>query len=277
MAARTTGTAAESKALTVASSLSSDELTALLQQTGWAEKGNGEAPLRMKLDGNALTTPDGGMYMYNPTKPKVPAMTVRIVKPPEEYWAIWVDDAAAASIGTPEMSGTFSKKYIHPDPTRRVWDSDLAFDQLKAAGNKPSWKGDLLLQIIPDEGQLKGDEPVYTLTLNTTSLIEFKGTSRTPEAGVVSEKNFIRKLSEFAIAEMEPGTDPKKAVLDALTSLTLGGIAAEVRIVRAENKELGRTWPVIVFDPVLIQTMEPGDALLGPGDDLTDDPDEVKF
>lgn len=253
------------KALTVAKELSADQLTALLQSTGWAEKSSGEAPLRMKLDGNMLTTPDGGMYMYNPAKPAVPALTVRIVKPPEEYWAIWIDAEAAASINAPELRDTFSKKYVHSDPTRRVWDSDEAFDSLKAAGNKASWKGDILLQIIPDDGMLKGNEPVYTLTLSTTSLIDFKGTSRDPVAGSVSEKNFIRKLSEYAVSQ-EGVTDHEKAVLDALTSLTLGGVAAEVRILRAENKELGRTWPVIVFDPIHIEPMQDGDMLLAPGD-----------
>lgn len=245
---------------TVAKELSPDELTALLQQAGWAEKQTGDAPVRMKLDGNMLTTPDGGMYVYNPAKPAIPACTVRIVRPPEEYWAIWVDDEAARSIDAPDLAGTFSKKYLQPDPTRRIWPSDEAHDQLKAAGNKASWKADILLQVIPASGTLTGDEPVYTLTLATTSLIDFKGTSRTPSSGSVSTDNFITKLSKFAMTQ-DGVTDPSQAVLNALTSLTLGGVAAEVRILRAENKELGRTWPVVVFDPVHIEPMEQGDLL----------------
>ena len=190
---------------------------------------------------------------------------MRIVRPPEEYWAIWVDDEAAASVGQPDIAGTFSKKYLQADAQHRVWPSDEAFEQLKAAGNKASWKGDMLVQVIPESGTLIGDETVYLLTLSTTSLIDFKGTSRTPSGGSVSTENFITKLSKFA-QQQEGVTDPSVAVIDALTSLTLGGVAAEVRILRAENKELGRTWPVIVFDPIHVEKMEPGD-LLTAGDD----------
>jgi len=253
------------KALTVAKKLTPEELTALLQSSGWAEKSSGEAPVRMKLDGNMLTTPNGDMYVYNPAKPAIPACVVRIVAPPEEYFGIWVDGEAARSVGIPEIENTFSKKYILSDPTRRVWPSDEAFDALKAAGNKASWKGDMLVQVIPEDGTLKGDEPIYTLTLSTTSLIEFKGTSKSPAAGSVSEMNFITKLS--MLAQEDENTDARAAVMDALTSLTLGGVAAEVRLLRAENKDLGRNWTVISFDPIHIETMQEGDALLTPGED----------
>lgn len=251
--------------------LTPEELTALLQSTGWAEKASGESLARMKLDGNMLTTPDGGMYVYNPNKPTVPAMTVRIVRPPEEYWAIWIDAEAAAAIQQPSLKDTFSKNYVHPDPTRRTWPSDEVFNQLKEHGFKASWKADIFVQVVPDDGQMVGDEPVYILTLSTTSLIEFKGTSRAPSEGSVTDENFITKLSKFAM-ENNPGTG-KTAVLDALTSLTLGGVVAEVRILRAENKELNRVWSVVSFSPVHIEPMSAGDSLaLNAGN-----PDEVKL
>lgn len=258
-----------SKALTVATTLSSDDLTALLQQSGWAEKPSGEALPRIKLDGNMLTTPDGEMFVYNPKKPEVPAMTIRIVRPPEEYFAIWIDSEASRAIGQPELENTFSKKFLDSDPTRRTWPSDEAFERLKDAGFKSSWKGDMLVQIVPDSGTLTGEEQTYILTLSTTSLIEFKGTSKSPEAGSVSDTNFVRRLSLFALEE---ATDnPKKAVLDALTSLTLGGVVAEARLIRAENKDLGRTWTVIQFAPIHIEPMQQGDRVLSAGDD----PDEI--
>lgn len=253
--------------------LSNDELTALLQQAGWAEQRTGEAPTRLKLDGNMLVTPDGEMFLYNPKHPTIPAMVVRIVKPPEEYWGMYISEANAAAFGDPSLGNTFSKSYVVADAGRRIWPSDQAFDALKAANLfdeygkpvKPSWKADMELQIIPDDGQLKGDEIIYTLTLSTTSLIEFKGTSRAPEAGSVSDMNFIRKLSLFAIENDESG-NPTTAVLNALTSLTLGGVAAEVRIARAENKEKGMSWSVIVFSPIHIEPMQQGDRLLKPGE-----------
>jgi hypothetical protein len=122
----------------------------------------------------------------------------------------------------------------------------------------------MLVQVIPESGTLVGDETVYLLTLSTTSLIDFKGTSKTPSAGSVSEDNFITKLSQFAMKQ-EGVTDMSKAVIDALTSLSMGGVAAEVRILRAENKAIGATWSVIVFDPVHIEPMSEGDALLTDG------------
>ena len=256
------------KAVAVVEEISNDELTALLQSAGWAEKPSADAVPRLKLDGSLLTASDTGeMFVYNPTKPKVPAMTARIARPPEEYYAIWIDDEAALKIGRPELAKTFSKKFVNPDPTRRVWESDAAYDQLINAGIKSSWKADIYLQIVPDSGKLQGDETIYVLTLNTTSLIEFKGTGKNPEGGVVEDKNFIRKLSLFALSEAKGS--PKKAVLDALTSLMLGGVVVEVRLVRAENKELGRTWTVIVFEPVYIEAMQEGDTLLTSGE--TDD------
>jgi hypothetical protein len=262
--------------VSIAKTLSKEELTALLQREGWAEKASGDNYPRMKLDGQMLTTPEGGMYVYNPAKPAIPALTVRIVRPPEEYWAIWIDGSVARGISRPDLEGTFSKSYIHPDPDRKVWPSDEVYQELRSTdgltddrGNpvKPSWKGDILLQIIPDEGMLTGDEPVYLLTLSTTSLIDFKGTSRAPSEGSVSEDNFITKLSNFA-QSAEGVTDPAKAVLDALTSLSLGGVAAEVRILRAENKERGQTWSVVVFDPIHVEPMDDVPAI---GDGESDD------
>ena len=264
---------AKQTAVTVAKTLSKEELTSLLQREGWAEKASGDSYPRMKLDGAMLTTPEGGMYVYNPSKPQVPALTVRIVRPPEEYWAIWIDGSVARGFNRPDLEGTFSKKYIHPDPDRKVWPSDEVYEELRAAdlvddrGNpvKSAWKGDILLQIIPDEGMLTGEETVYLLTLSTTSLIDFKGTSRAPSEGSVSEDNFITKLSNFAQSQ-EGVTDPARAVLDALTSLTLGGVAAEVRILRAENKERGQSWSVVVFDPIHVEPMDAPPAL-GDGED----------
>lgn len=261
-------------AVTVHKQLSSADLTSLLQQTGWSEKSSGEAPLRMKIDGSMFVTPDGEMLVYNPNKPKTPAFTARIVKPLEEYWAIWISESNARQFGDPSLANTFAKRFVVADGDRKVWPSDLVYHELEKAGlyddyGKPlkgSWKADILLQIVPESGQLTGQEPIFTLTLPTTSVIEFKGTSKAPDAGSVSEKHFIRKLCEFAIDSAGEG-DPTQAVLDALTSLTLGGVVAEARILRAENKELNRTWSVVSFDPIHIEPMQDGDLLLQDGSD----------
>jgi len=251
------------------------ELTAFLQANGWAEKSSGESVARMKLEGSMLTTSDGGMYINNPKNPKVPAMTVRIVKPLEEYWAIYLSEANAALMGRSDIGNTFSKKYLQPDAARKVWDSDEAFDQIKASIGtqglvdnygkplKPSWKGDLLVQIVPDDGQMKGDETPYILSLSTTSVIEFKGASKSPEKGVVSDFNFMQKLCQYAMDSSEDRSREalQRTITQALTSYTLGGVVAEVRIMKAENKDMGTNWSVIVFDPVHVEPMFENDLL----------------
>ena len=272
--------AADNKDLVVARALTSEELTALLKQSGWAET---PSQPRLSFQGNQITTPDGDMFVYNPKRPDIPALTVRIVKPPETYRAIWLTQENADKMGRPEIGNSFSKKFDHPDQARNVEPSDAAFEEIKTFPGltdnfgkalKPSWKGDILVQIVPEDGTLTGNETIYILSLPTTSLMEFLG-SFGGDAGVVSDYNFIRKLSMFAMEEaLKAGNDPAKAVIDALTSLTLGGVVADIRILPASNKEKNQTWSVIVFDPIHIEAMQQGDALL-PAGDLTEDPDEV--
>jgi len=252
--------------------LSPADLTAFLQQSGWAPKPSGEALPRMKLNGNTIETPDGGMYLYNPSKPKIPAFTARIVKPLDEYWAIYLSEANAQAIGYPDLGNTFSKKYITHEDGRKIWESDELFDQIKSTPGlvdnfgkplKPSWKGDLLVQIVPDDGQMKGDETPYILSLSTTSVIEFKGASKSPEKGVVSDFNFMQKLCQYAMDSSEDRSREalQRTITQALTSYTLGGVVAEVRIMKAENKDMGTNWSVIVFDPVHVEPMFENDLL----------------
>lgn len=261
------------KAVTVAEQeLSSSELTAYLQASGWAEKSTSEKAHRIKLDNGRLVTDDGEMFVYNPSKPHIPAMTARIVKPLEEYYAIYLNDTNAALMNRPELGNTFSKKYLVHDDNRRIWDSDLAFEEIKSFPGlvdnfgkplKPQWKGDLLIQILPESGKLTGDETIYTLTLSATSVAEFKGSYRAPEKGSVSDFNFIQKLCQYA---MDASTDRskvalQKAVTAALTSYTMGGVVAEVRILPAENKDMGTSWSVISFDPIHVEPFFEDDLL----------------
>lgn len=267
-------------AVAVATSLTSEELNALLQSSGFTPKPSGGA--RLGLNGQSLVASDTGeTFNYNPVK-KTPALTVRIVKPLEEYNAFWISDDNAKALGRMDIASTFSKKFYNPDPDRRVWDSDLAYDDIKARNDlvddyghplKASWKGDVLVQIIPASGSLTGEETVYTITLSTTSVIEFKGASKTPDGGVVSDKNFIRKLCEYAQENAAEGVTPTKAVVDALTAYTLGGVVAEIRLPLAEDKVHNRRWTVIVFDPIHIEPVTAGPALeAGDTDDTEPSP-----
>ena len=270
-------TPSEDKSLVVAKELTADELNTLLQASGYASKPAGNA--RLSLSGQNLVASDTGeTFIYNPVK-KTPACTVRIVKPMEEYNCFWVSESVAKQLGRPDLAGTFSKKFFHDSPDRTVWDSDLAYDDIKARNDliddygkplKASWKGDIYLQIIPESGTLTGDETIYVLSMSTTSVIEFKGTSKSPNEGVVSDLNFIRKLSYFAMQNKPEDSTPEKAVIDALMSYTLGGVVAEVRCPRAEDKAHGTQWTVISFDPIHIEPVNAGPAI--EAGDVEDEP-----
>lgn len=252
--------------------ISAAEMTSLLQQHGYAEQ-QADRTARIKFTNGMLIAQDtGAMFVYNP-KTDAPMATVRLLGLPDEYFVIWIDKDMAAAIGQPDLEGKPSKKYLHSDPNRRTWDSDAAYDHLAGLGYKGNWSGDLQVQIIPDTGTMTGDETVYLLTLPTTSLIEFKGASRNPEKGAVSDLNFIHKLGIFAVEQLlEANPDAtkaeqQKAALDAMTSLRLGGVAAEIRAYRQENKERGQSWMVLSFTPVHVETPDTlGAPALPPGD-----------
>lgn len=264
-----------SKALTVAKELSQAELNALLQGAGYAST-PGERQERLSMKGQIFTASDTNeMFVYNPKHPENPAFAARIVRPVSEYNAIFIDESIARQFERPDLANTFSKKFYLPDPDRRTWPSDDAYDDLaRHVGEytdkqghpmKHSWKGDLLVQILPDDGVLTGEETQYILTLATTSLIEFKGTSKAPEAGAVSDFNFMQKLVRFAVANAPEGTPPSKAVLDALTSYAMGGVVAEFRVGNAENKALNQTWTVAILDPIYIEPADSGTPALTSG------------
>lgn len=256
-------------------SLSQDDLMALLGQTGAVATGGSDFH-RMTLKGGILETDDGGMF---PPRKGAPALTVRIVKPPVYYNAFFLGDREedgsidAGRIGRSDLNGRFCKKY--DDPAEQAADANPAndvYDEIaKLTGKRGTFKADIQVQIVPESGEMTGDEVVYTLSLSTTSVFEWRGSTKNPAAGSVSDTNFIVRLAnlaaEQAVAAGADETGQKKAVLDALTSLRLGGVIADVDLVRTSNPEKPSvTWTVIVFNPIHIEPLtetpelEAGDA-----------------
>jgi len=257
----------------VPASMSHEDLMGLLGQTGAIATG-GEFH-RLTLKGGLLETDEGDIF---PPRKDGPALTVRIVSPPVMYNAFFLsaDEGNggfdAGRIGRPDLNGRFVKKYDDPaeqaknaSPTNDVFD-DIA----QAAGKRGDFKGDLQVQIVPDDGNMTGEETIYTLTLSTTSIFEWRGSSKNPSAGSVSDENFIVKLARFAVKKaVEAGADEtgqRTAVLNAMTSLRLGGVIADVYLLRAQNPDKTRTWTVISFDPVHIEPVDGGAPALSPGD-----------
>lgn len=269
MATTATRTRAAAPATTavVPASLSHDDLMALLGQAGAVAQG-GEFH-RLTLKGGVLETDDGQMF---PPRKDAPSLTVRIVRPPVYYNAIFLSDKPengsfdAGEIGRDDLNGRFTRKY--DDPNEQANDQNPAnaiYDEVvRLTGQKGSFKADVQVQIVPESGVLTGDEPIYTLTLSTTSVFEWRGSSRNQDGGSVSEKNFMVKLAELALTQaVEAGGDEtaqKTAVLNALTSLRVGGVVADVSLLRAEDDKKTRTWWVVSFTPVHIEPADGGAA-----------------
>lgn len=250
--------------------LSNDDLRALLGQTEELAKGGGGDYHRMTLKAGVLQTDDG--EMFPPLKGR-PSVVLRIVSPPVYYNAFFLseneDDGGfdARRLGRGDLNGRFSRKY--DDPAAQAADHNEAnalYDQIEAAtGKKGNFKADMVVQIAPESGEFTGDETEYTLSLSTTSIFEWRGTSRDPFAGSVTDMNFITRLGTLArdnaaAAGLDEGGQ-KKAILDALTALRMGGVVAEVSILMDENQEKTRSWWVLSFNPIVIAPFEDAPAL----------------
>jgi hypothetical protein len=248
---------------------------------------------RMSLKGGSLVTDPGqpDEESWPPTR-KGPTMTVRIVKPPIYYNAFFLSSEEkngsidANRIGRPDLNGKFVKKYDDPaEQAADDWANVDAYDALVQAtnGNRGQFKGDIQLQILPEDGEFKGDEPIYTLTLSSSSAIDFRGTRKNQSGGVVQEKNFIVQLAELAQQQaIEAGAgieDIPQAILNAMTAFRLGGVVAEIYlIVTTSQKDPSISWTVIAFKPIYIESGSEQAALpSGEGDDLTIDPDDLPF
>lgn len=275
-----TKTRATPETAVVPASLSHEDLMALLGQAGAVAHSQSEYH-RMTLKAGILETDDGEMF---PPRKDGPTLTVRIVTPPVYYNAFFLgereDDGAfdASRVGRADLNGRFTRKY--DDPTAQAADTNPAnevYDQVATlSGKKGTFKADIQLQIVPASGELTGDETVYTLSLSTTSVFEWRGSSKEPDKGSVSDTNFIVRLAQLAIAdavEAKATEDEQKvAVLNAMTSLRLGGVVADVYLLRAENDKK-TVWTVISFDPIHIESIE----TLGTDKQLTAGDDDPPF
>lgn len=267
------GAAPAASTAVVPATLDHDELMALLGQTGMLPKGSDSTFRRMSLVSGSLVTDPGqpDEETWPPTK-RGPVMVVRIVKPPIYYSSFYLHESEengaidARKIGRPDLNGKFVKKYDDPaEQEADEWSNVEVYDDLsRITGRRGSFKGDIQLQIMPESGKFTGDEPIYTLSLSTTSALDFRGTTKNPEGGVAQEKNFIIQLAELAASQAaETGADRAgvaQAVLQAMTSLKLGGVVAEVYLTLQSNEDKSRTWTVVSFRPIHIEQITGEDA-----------------
>lgn len=274
--------------------LSQEDFMALLQQSGMVPQGGGDFHRMILRNGMLVTDADTpNEEQWPPPRGGAPVFLVRVVKPPVFFNGIFCGDKEfdsegrstgafdARKINRPELNGRFVKKY--DDPAEQAADSYAIladYEAVSAAANqRGAFKADIQVQIVPESGELTGDEPVYTLTMSATSAMDWRGTVKNPNGGTVSEKNFIVQLGEFAQAKaIEAGGDRQAvmgAVLDAMTALRLGNVVAAVYLKTAQSEDKSRTWTVIAFQPVHVETGEAQPALSEGSTDLAADPDEV--
>jgi hypothetical protein len=250
----------------------SDEVTKILQDLGMLEVQRSEFH-RIKVDG-AVFDVDGTPYVSNP-RTNAPAFVSRIIGPPEQYQALWHDQELALALNRPDAEGKFCKSHFNnPDEARKVSNLGYSCESCPVApwkrdneyGRKCSWKGDIQLQMVdPMTGlffvvldeitkQEVPDETVYTMSLSTTAMIEWQGTSRDPKAGNVSPKNFIQKLAELGMDESPD--DPNAGIVRAINALGLGLVVAEWRSLKASSGDGARTWYVPSATPIAILDIE---------------------
>lgn len=258
----------------VANVLDPEEIQRILAGQGAIDNADeGFGSIRMKMSGNTFQT-DDDVWVSNPKSGEA-AFTARLMGPPKQYQAYWFDKADAEKAGRPDIADRFCKSYYDNPQEAREYGTNGAscracpFKPFGGAGKSCSWRGDLLFQIIPEDGVLKGDEPLHELSLSTTGMIEFRGTKRAPMEGSVSAKNFQTQLAEYCIVHMDDlgvpeGTQQErveKAIMVGLNALSEGLVAAEFRILTATNEERGQSWPVVSLTPVHVQAPEAQPAI----------------
>lgn len=275
----------------VPTTISADDITALLQQSGALPAFNSEYH-RLTLEAGRLVA-DKGTDKEEKWYPRkgAPTITLRIVSPPAYYSGIFLSDNGrdgafnAANIGRPDLNGRFSRKWDDPqmqqndnNPANEVF--DIVKAELAKIGRYPQFKADMEVQIVPESGEMTGNEITYQLTLSTTSIIEWRGSRDDKSGGYVSEQNFIVKLANYAIEQLPEGSDEntqRRAILDAMAALNIGNVIADVYILDAENKDKTNSWSVLAFTPIYIADMSANAPALGAGevDDLTANSDDV--
>lgn len=250
--------------------ISQEAINEALRAAGMAEPENTSGINRVSMNGFMFTTAAGKIYTSNP-KTNTPAMRVRLLDTPIEYQAAWLDENLARVIGRPGFSGFCKSYFKEPTQARRFAEDGSSCSTCQvgpfvkkellpaeADGKRCGWKADILFQILDDEGTIT-DPTVHLLSMSITGVIEFKGTAKDPVTGSASDLNFNQKLVRFGMDHDKE--DPQRGLATALTSLGMGLVIADVRLLPQSNEGGSRNWTVPSFTPVDIIAPEDVPAL----------------
>lgn len=261
--------------------LDEDAFAAALREHGFLSAAGGGSDFnRIKVSGQNFVygTDERGndniIASYNPVT-KEPALYVRIAGQPTEYQKAWFDKDGllANAVGRPNKAGKMCKSHFDdPNEARKFSDDGTSCDtcpihpfvpkdQLpdEAKGKKCAWNADVEFYILdkqPDGTLAAIDETLYTLSLSTTGVIEFKGSNSKKTnalAGSVSDQNFMVKLAKLGMEKWgAPG------ILKAMSMFTLGGVIAEVRSLPASSGDGAFRYSVTSFTPIdILEVTEP--------------------
>lgn len=251
--------------------LSQDAINEALQKAGLAEPEATGGVNRVTMNGFMFTFDDGNVATSNP-KTGTPAFRARLLDAPTEYQAAWLTEPLAAAIGRPQDAKRFCKSHFDtPNEARKRSESGadctacpigpfIPRDQIpvEADGRKCQWKADVHFQLVDDDGAIS-DPTVHTLTISTTSVIEFKGTAKSPVKGSASELNTIQKLARLGAAK-DP-ENPTAGMSAALLALRLGGVICDVSALSMSSDDKSRSWTVASFNPVDVLDIEETPAM----------------
>lgn len=269
-----------------------DAFTAALREHGFLTPASAGTDFhRIKVQGQNFIYNDEIIASYN-AKTKEPALYVRIAGPIQEYQSMWFDKDGelARAVGRPEMAGKMCKSHFDDPKEARKFAMDgtscdtcpvhpfMPKDQLppEAGDKRCAWKADIDLYLLDkqDDGTLvQNDETLYTMSLPTTAVIEFKGSSSKKAsalAGSVSPENTMVRLAKLGISKWG-----EKGILKAMSLYNLGGVIAELRPLPASSNDGAFNFNVISFNPIDILEIEEPAALPGPADD--EDSEDVPF
>jgi hypothetical protein len=263
-----------------------DAFTAALRNAGFLSPASAGTDFhRLKVQGQNIVYGEDIIASYN-AKTKEPALYVQLSDAPTEYQAMWFDKDGelARAVGRPGIAGKMCKSHFDNPNEARKFAQDgtscdscpihpfMPKDQLPPEARTPSgdakkcsWKADVDLYILDkqEDGTLaRLDDTLYTMSLPTTAVIEFKGSSSKKSKGLegsVSPENFMVKLARLGITKWG-----EEGLLKAMTYLRLGGVIAELRILPAKANDGAFSYNVVSFTPIDILEVEEPTALPGP-------------
>ena len=268
-----------------AKTLEGVDFNAILRDSGYGQVSDQEFN-RIKIDGMVFHAGDQ-MFVSNP-KTKTPAFRARLLDVPAEYQAAWIDDQLGRFLGRENASNSFCKSYFdEPNQARKYAEDGTACESCPinpftkrenlpvlpdgTAARKCSWRAELRVQILDDDGTIS-DPTEWLLTLPTTGIIEFKGTAKDPEKGHLGDLNFLQKLMRLGTTKWDG--DPNASAFRALSAMRTGGVLVEVRAVPTKSQDGSRSYNVVQLTPYDIIEVDDAPAL--PAGDVPDT-DELPF